>query len=187
MDEIISREGVLIRLCNSREAQDFNRQVAIEGSAAARTIVQERGKCIKDAIAKNEGRAGSTDDVADRQSRGKDLAGGVILGVASAAVVPQGSILDANHRTEVAIDLHGLHGDESVPLVTSFLQQLEHDRFAGLAYIIVGQAKHTGASDAERGAASGRLRLESAVTEFLLDSGYAHRAWGGVICVDALR
>ena len=149
--------------------------------------MQERGKTIKEAIAENEGRAGSTDDVPDRQVRGKDLAGGVILGVASSTVVPQGSLLDANHRTEVAIDLHGLHGDESIPLVTSFLQQLEHDRFQGLAYVVVGQAKHTGASDAERGAAASRIRLESAVTEFLLDSGYAHRLWGGVICVDALR
>lgn len=171
----------------SRDAQDFNRQVAIEGADAARRIVEERAKTLKEAIAHNEGRGGSTDDVPDRATRGKTVGDGVCLGVVSPAIIQQGHQLSAQERTEVALDLHGLHGDEALTFAASFLQTLERDRFLGLAYIVVGQARHTGASDVDRGAAAGRLRLEASVSEFLSSANYAHRLWSGVICVDALR
>lgn len=68
-----------------------------------------------------------------------------------------------------------------------FLQSLERDRFPGLAYVVIGQSKHTGASDQDRGAAAGRMRLEEACAGFLADQGWAYASFGGILAIDALR
>lgn len=94
----------------SREAQDWNRQVAIEGRDSANRIVEERKKLIREALGRNEGRMGSTDDAPDRRARGREQGGGVCLGVVAQQVLPRGErVLTADERTEVALDLHGLH------------------------------------------------------------------------------
>ena len=91
----------------SREAQDWNRQVAIEGRDSANRIVEERKKLIREALGRNEGRMGSTDDAPDRRARGREQGGGVCLGVVAQQVLPRGErVLTADERTEVALDLH---------------------------------------------------------------------------------
>ncbi|KAI5479870.1 CCCH zinc finger and SMR domain containing protein [Pseudohyphozyma bogoriensis] len=172
----------------SRDAADWNRQVAIEGRDSANKIVEERKKLMREAILNNEGgRAGTTDDVADRRARGQERGGGICLGVVSQAILPRGRLLSAEERTEVALDLHGLHADEAVSFLGEFLLSLEREHFPGLAFVVIGEAKHTGASDKDRGAAAGRLRLEQACTEFLSDQGWPWSIRSGIICIDALR
>lgn len=100
----------------SLEAQDWNRQVAIEGRLSANKIVEERKKLLKEALVNNK--QGSTDDSWDRKVRGSEKGGGVILGVASTNVLPRGErTLTVEERTEVALDLHGLHSDEAVSFI----------------------------------------------------------------------
>lgn len=173
----------------SREAQSWNRQVAIEGRDSANRIVGERKKLMKEALARNENRAGSTDDVADRKVRGKERGGGVCLGVVSAAVLARGErALTSEERTEVALDLHGLHADEAVSFIGDFLQSLERERYSGIAYVVIGQGRHSGGNDpGGAGAAAGRLRLEQACSEFLANQGWAWNTFGGILAVDALR
>lgn len=95
--------------------------------------------------------------------------------------------LTVEERTEVALDLHGLHADEAVASLGAFLMALERERFAGLAFVVIGQAKHSGASDPDRGAAAGKLRLEQACSEFLSDQGWPWQMFHGILTVDTLR
>ncbi|GAA5886038.1 hypothetical protein JCM3774_001472 [Rhodotorula dairenensis] len=171
----------------SREAQDWSRQVAIEGRDSALKIVEERKRILKEAIDANEGRGGSVDDVPDRKVRGQERGGGVCLGVVSKAVVSDSRPLTEDERTEVAIDLHALHTDEAIGFMGDFLLQLEAQKFQGLAFVVIGQQKHSGSSAPDKGEAAGRLRLERATTEFLSDQGWAWRNFDGILAVDCLR
>ncbi|GAA6028586.1 hypothetical protein JCM8097_007295 [Rhodosporidiobolus ruineniae] len=172
----------------SREAQDWSRQVAIEGRDAALRIVEERKRVLKEAIDRNEQRAGTADDVPDRKARGHERGGGICLGVVSPAVLPsEGHPLTEDERTEVALDLHALHTDEAISFMGDFLLKLEAQQFRGLAFIVIGQQKHSGASAPDKAEAAGRLRLEQATTEFLSDQGWAWQNFGGILCVDVQR
>jgi hypothetical protein len=172
----------------SREAQDWNRQVAIEGKDSATRIVAERNNVIRDALSRHDGKAGSTDGTADRRVRGHDRAGGICLGVVSPAVLSRNErMLTAEERTEIALDCHGLHPDEAISFLDHFLSTLERERFPGLAYVVIGQGKHSGQTDLDLGAVAGRVRLEQSVSEFVSDQGWAWQMFGGIIAVDALR
>ncbi|CEQ41546.1 SPOSA6832_03296 [Sporobolomyces salmonicolor] len=171
----------------SREAQDWSRQVAIEGRDSALRIVEERKRVLKEAIDRNEGRAGSTDDAPDRKARGHERGGGICLGVVSQAVVPGSGHLTEEERTEVALDLHALHTDEAISFMGDFLLKLEAQQFGGIAYVVIGQQKHSGTSAPDKGEAAGRLRLEQATTEFLSDQGWAWHNFGGILAIDCLR
>ncbi|POY72160.1 hypothetical protein BMF94_4797 [Rhodotorula taiwanensis] len=171
----------------SREAQDWSRQVAIEGRDSALKIVEERKRILKEAIDANEGRGGSVDDVPDRRARGQERGGGICLGVVSKAVVSDSRPLTEEERTEVALDLHALHTDEAIGFMGDFLLKLESQKFQGLAFIVIGQQKHSGSSAPDKGEAAGRLRLERATTEFLSDQGWAWRNFDGILAVDCLR
>ncbi|GAA6026697.1 hypothetical protein JCM8202_005618 [Rhodotorula sphaerocarpa] len=171
----------------SREAQDWSRQVAIEGRDSAVKIVEERKRILKDAIDANEGRGGSTDDAPDRKVRGRERGGGICLGVVSQGMTSDSRPLTEEERTEIALDLHALHTDEAIGFMGDFLLQLEGQKFQGLAFVVIGQQKHSGSSAPDKGEAAGRLRLERATTEFLSDQGWAWRNFDGILAVDCLR
>jgi len=172
----------------SREAQDWSRQVAIEGRDSALRIVEERKKVLREAIERNEGRSGSTDDVPDRKAKGQERGGGICLGVISASMLSSNERLSTEEeRTEVALDLHALHTDEAISFMGDFLLKLEAQQFRGIAYIVIGQQKHSGSSAPDKGEAAGRLRLEQATTEFLGDQGWAWQNYGGILAIDCLR
>ncbi|GAA5999616.1 uncharacterized protein JCM10292_004273 [Rhodotorula paludigena] len=172
----------------SREAQDWSRQVAIEGRDSALRIVEERKRILKEAIDRNEGRAGTTDDAPDRRVRGHERGGGICLGVVSASVLPASDRgLTEDERTEVALDLHALHTDEAIGFMGDFLLKLEAQQFQGIAYVVIGQQKHSGSSAPDKAEAAGRLRLEQATTEFLADQGWAWQNFGGMLAIDCLR
>lgn len=171
----------------SREAQDWSRQVAIEGRDSAVKIVEERKRILKDAIDANEGRGGSTDDAPDRKVRGRERGGGICLGVVSQGMTSDSRPLTEEERTEIALDLHALHTDEAIGFMGDFLLQLEAQKFQGLAFVVIGQQKHSGSSAPDKGEAAGRLRLERATTEFLSDQGWAWRNFDGILAVDCLR
>jgi hypothetical protein len=92
----------------SREAQEWNRQIATEGVIAAERIISERRAELKNAVLSGE-RPGQADEHADRQYIGQECGSGlgVCLGVAAAgeALGPEGIRLSATERTEVALDL----------------------------------------------------------------------------------
>ncbi|KAJ4492644.1 hypothetical protein C8J55DRAFT_467801 [Lentinula edodes] len=166
----------------SREGHDLNGKMSAEMRRAAGELVRERALEAERAVRARD--LGWSDDNADRTSRGK-LAGaglGVILGVAGSGVGD--GKLTAEERTEVALDLHGLHANEATDVLEEFLLALEAEFFYGLAYIIVGEQKHTGTQDVARGA--GRVRLATGVREWIHRWGYPWSERDGIICVDPL-
>ncbi|KAE9393464.1 hypothetical protein BT96DRAFT_924018 [Gymnopus androsaceus JB14] len=166
----------------SREGHDLNGKMSAEMRRAAGELVRERAREAERAVRVRD--LGWSDEPADRTSRGK-LAGanlGVILGVAG-TTVGDGK-LTADERTEVALDLHGLHANEATEVLEEFLLALESEFFYGLAYIIVGEQKHTGTQDVARGA--GRVRLATGVREWIHRWGYPWSERDGIICVDPL-
>lgn len=172
----------------SREAQDWSRQVAIEGRDSALRIVEERKRVLQEAIERNEGRSGSTDDVPDRKSKGQERGGGICLGVVSPSMLSSNDRhATEEERTEVALDLHALHTDEAISFMGDFLLKLEAQQFRGIAYVVIGQQKHSGSSAPDKGEAAGRLRLEQATTEFLSDQGWAWQNHSGILAIDCLR
>lgn len=78
--------------------------VVDEGRAAASRILAERNRLTKDAVASMD-RAGRADETADRMHRGKEMGGGVCLGVANPQMVREGPNLSVKERMEVVMDL----------------------------------------------------------------------------------
>ncbi|KAG1811416.1 uncharacterized protein BJ212DRAFT_1277627 [Suillus subaureus] len=167
----------------SREGHDLNAKMGNEMTTAASKLVRERAKVAEQAV---KGRDLSwSDDAGDRTARGRTCGGGlgVCLGIASTTTGGD-SKLTSEERTESMLDLHGLHSNEATDVLEEFLLALEREHFLGLAFLIVGEEKHTGTQDAARGAS--RARLASGVREWLHRWGYPWSERDGIICVDAL-
>ena len=65
----------------------------------------------------------------------------------------------------------GLHPDEALEILEQFLTSLASENtMRGLAYVIVGQERHTGTADAARG--TRKLRLADAVGTWLDEYEY---------------
>lgn len=71
-----------------------------------------------------------------------------------------------------------------LPSLQLELGQLELEHFFGLAYLLIGEEKHTGTQDTARGAS--RARLAAGVRDWLVKWGYPWLERDGVICVDPL-
>ncbi|QRW17012.1 Zf-CCCH domain protein [Rhizoctonia solani] len=164
----------------SKDAHELNRKMVDESGEAARKIVRERVRTAVDAVRHRD--ASWSDDPRDRAERGKMCGGelGVVLGVASmTALGENGKGLRAEERMECLLDLHGLHAAEGVEALQDFLLELEKEQYFGLAYVIVGEEKHTGTQDAARGAS--KARLGTAVREWLSEWAYPWSERGGVL------
>lgn len=169
----------------SKDAHELNRKMIEESSEAAHKIVRERVRVAVDAVKQRD--AAWSDDPRDRTERGKMCGGelGVVLGVASVSAAGEGGKgLRAEERMECLLDLHGLHATEGVEALQEFLLGLEREQYFGLAYVIVGEEKHTGTQDAARGAS--KARLGTAVREWLCEWAYPWNERNGVLCVDGL-
>ncbi|KAG9122138.1 hypothetical protein FRC07_001611 [Ceratobasidium sp. 392] len=155
----------------SKDAHELNKKMVDESSDAARRIVKERVRAAVEAVRARD--AGWSDDARDRAERGRMCGGelGVVLGVASVSAAGEGGKgLTAEERMECLLDLHGLHAAEGVEALQEFLLELEKERYFGLAYVIVGEEKHTGTQDVARG--SSKARLGAAVRDWLFEWGY---------------
>lgn len=168
----------------SREGHDLNTRMGAEAAQAAAKLVRERAKAAESAVRARD--AGWSTDPADRSARGKPCGGGlgVCLGVAGTDVSEEMAKLTYEERTEACLDLHGLHSNEATEVLEEFLLSLEKERFFGLAFIVVGEEKHTGTQDVARGAS--RARLATGVREWLHNWGYPWNERDGIICVDPL-
>lgn len=168
----------------SREGHDLNNKMATEMTEAGCTLVRERAELAEQAVRERD--TGWSDDPRDRTSRGQTCGGGfgVILGVARTDLAGDKGKLSPEERTECVLDLHGLHSNEATEVLEDFLLALEREHFYGLAYLVVGEEKHTGTQDAARGAS--RERLAAGVREWLHRWGYPWSERDGAICVDAL-
>ncbi|KAJ7636032.1 hypothetical protein DFH06DRAFT_1478893 [Mycena polygramma] len=166
----------------SREGHELNDKMGKEMVGAAGKLVRERAKLAEQAVRTRD--AGWSDDPGDRAARGRSIGGGlgVCLGVASRDTGD--GKMTAEERTECMLDLHGLHSNEATEVLEEFLLSLEHEHFYGLAYVVVGEEKHTGTQDAARGAS--RARLATGVREWVHRWGYPWSERDGIICVDAL-
>ncbi|RPD64303.1 hypothetical protein L226DRAFT_460365 [Lentinus tigrinus ALCF2SS1-7] len=167
----------------SREGHDLNAKMAAEMVEAAGKLVRERARLAEQAVRARD--ASWSDDPGDRTARGRICGAGlgVCLGIASQSIGAD-SKLTPEERTESMLDLHGLHAAEATEVLEEFLLALEREHFYGLAYIVVGEEKHTGTQDPARGAS--RARLATGVREWLHMWGYPWSERDGVICVDAL-
>ena len=187
----------------SREGHDLNAKMSAESAEAASKLVRERAKNAEAAVRTRD--ASWSTDPADRTVRGKTCGGGlgVLLGVVGKDAGEEMAKLTQEERTEAALDLHGLHSNEATEVLEEFLLavsflfvacsgicmfthdlQLEKEYFFGLAFIIVGEEKHTGTQDAARGAS--RQRLATGIREWLHNWGYPWNERDGIICVDPL-
>ncbi|KAI0788809.1 hypothetical protein C8Q75DRAFT_719055 [Abortiporus biennis] len=167
----------------SREGHDLNGKMTAEMVEAAGKLVRERAKIAEQAVRSRD--PSWSDDHGDRAARGK-ISGaglGVCLGIANTSIGGDKK-LTPEERTEVMLDLHGLHSAEAAEVLEEFLLALEREHFYGLAYLIVGEEKHTGNQDPARGAS--RARLATGVREWLHLWGYPWSERDGVICVDPL-
>ncbi|KAJ7460585.1 hypothetical protein FB451DRAFT_1269592 [Mycena latifolia] len=166
----------------SREGHELNDKMGKEMAGAASKLVRERAKLAEQAVRSRD--AGWSDDPGDRAARGRSCGGGlgVCLGIAGRDVGD--GKLSGEERTECMLDLHGLHANEATEVLEGFLLALEQEHFYGLAYVIVGEEKHTGTQDPGRGAS--RARLATGVREWVHRWGYPWSERDGIICVDAL-
>ena len=100
----------------SREAQAHDRQRQAAGRDAARQILGERKRSLRDAVMRGDGREGRVDIAADRALKGREAGGGlgVYLGVAAAAADGSSQLeavrLTAEERAEAAVDLQCVVG-----------------------------------------------------------------------------
>ncbi|KAH9852074.1 hypothetical protein C2E23DRAFT_827414 [Lenzites betulinus] len=167
----------------SREGHDLNAKMAAEMVEAAGKLVRERARLAEQAVRVRD--VSWSDDPGDRSARGRTCGAGlgVLLGVASQSIGGD-TKLTPEERTEGMLDLHGLHAAEASEVLEEFLLALEREHFYGLAYLIVGEEKHTGTQDPARGAS--KTRLATGVREWLHTWGYPWSERDGVICVDPL-
>ncbi|KAH9888916.1 hypothetical protein C8Q73DRAFT_708658 [Cubamyces lactineus] len=167
----------------SREGHDLNAKMAAEMAEAAGKLVRERAHVAEQAARARD--VSWSDDPGDRSVRGRICGAGlgVLLGIASQNVSGD-TKLTPEERTEAMLDLHGLHAAEATEVLEEFLLALEREHFYGLAFIVVGEEKHTGTQDPARGAS--KTRLATGVREWLHMWGYPWSERDGVICVDPL-
>ncbi|EKM50388.1 uncharacterized protein PHACADRAFT_152320 [Phanerochaete carnosa HHB-10118-sp] len=167
----------------SREGHDLNAKMSAEMAQAAGRLVRERARLAEQVVKTRDSMW--SDDYGDRSAKGRICGAGlgVTLGIAS-QTVGDGKKLTPEERTEVMLDLHGLHSTEATEVVEEFLLALEREHFYGLAYLVVGEEKHTGTQDPARGAS--RARLAAGVREWLHLWGYPWSERDGVVCVDPL-
>ncbi|KAL4063202.1 hypothetical protein V8B97DRAFT_1955637 [Scleroderma yunnanense] len=167
----------------SREGHDLNAKMSHEMTEAAGKLVRERAKLAEQAVRARD--LNWSDDLSDRSARGRSCGGGlgVCLGIAKKDTGGDAK-LSSEERTEVVLDLHGLHANEATEVLEEFLLALEREHYLGLAYAIVGEEKHTGMQDPSRGAS--RARLSAGIREWLHRWGYPWNERDGVICIDAL-
>ena len=104
----------------SREGHELNAKMSAEMADAAGQLVKERAKLAEQAVRGRD--AAWSDDPGDRANRGKIIGAGlgVCLGIARADVGGTEK-LSPEERTEVALDLHGLHANEATDVLESFL------------------------------------------------------------------
>ncbi|KAI6023747.1 hypothetical protein BKA83DRAFT_451638 [Pisolithus microcarpus] len=153
----------------SREGHELNAKMSQEMAEAAGRLVRERTKLAEQASGRTI--------LSDRSTRGHTCGGGlgICLGVAKKEAGGDGK-LSSEERTEVMLDLHGLHSNEATEVLEEFL--------LAVAFAIVGEEKHTGMQDPARGAS--RARLSAGVREWLHRWGYPWNERDGVICIDPL-
>ncbi|KDQ61625.1 hypothetical protein JAAARDRAFT_31100 [Jaapia argillacea MUCL 33604] len=168
----------------SREGHDLNAKMGAEMTDAAAKLIRERARHAEQAVKSRD--SGWSDDPGDRTARGKGCGGGlgVILGISGRGGGGDDKKLTPEERTECMLDLHGLHSNEATDVLEDFLLALEQEHFYGLAFLIVGEEKHTGRQDPARGAS--RARLATGVREWLHRWGYPWNERDGIICVDPL-
>lgn len=150
----------------SKEAHDLNERMTGENAEAASKLVKERRRAIQGALVNGLGTAGYEGDEVGRRSRGKDCGNG--LGVLLGMTAREGMV-SGDERMEAVLDLHGLHSNEGAEVLEEFLLALEKEHFLGIAFVVVGESKHTGTQDPLRGAS--KQRLNHGVLEFLMKWG----------------
>ncbi|KAL0953458.1 hypothetical protein HGRIS_004691 [Hohenbuehelia grisea] len=167
----------------SREGHELNAKMSSEMASAAAKLVRERAKLVEQVVRARD--ASWSDDPGDRTNRGRMCGGGlgVCLGIASRDTGGEGK-LTSDERMESVLDLHGLHSNEATEVLEEFLLALEREHYYGLAYVVVGEEKHTGTQDVARG--SSRSRLATGVREWIHRWGYPWNERDGIIWVDPL-
>lgn len=112
----------------SREGHELNAKMSTEMNDAAGKLVRERAKVGEQAVRNRD--PGWSDDYGDRSARGKIVGSGlgVCLGIASPSVAGEGQKSTPEERTEVMLDLHGLHSAEATEVLEEFLLAVRRSR-----------------------------------------------------------
>ncbi|PLW55207.1 hypothetical protein PCANC_03237 [Puccinia coronata f. sp. avenae] len=177
----------------SREGEKRVRAQASETQGLAGQLIAERNRLMKDAVrAGVPMRADKVDEGPDRMHRGKEMGGGICLGVVApprpsttttSTTITTGkkNASVPKERMEVLMDLHGLHPDDGVYYLEKFLMALKTEGFKGLAYILT-RAPPSSSSSSSSAAGLGLLsdpadplngRLEDAARAWLDRKGFS--------------
>ncbi|OAV87984.1 hypothetical protein PTTG_29205 [Puccinia triticina 1-1 BBBD Race 1] len=123
----------------TQEGDGWTKRLADEPRATAGAMIAERNRLMKDAVrAGVPARKDKVDEGPDRMHRGKEMGGGICLGVVAPPVSSRAS--PVKERMEALMDLHGLSPDDAVYYLEKFLMALKTDCFQGLAYVLTRPA-----------------------------------------------
>ncbi|KDN41341.1 hypothetical protein K437DRAFT_269738 [Tilletiaria anomala UBC 951] len=176
----------------SQEGTALNARLAEESKTAAQALLRERHAELRERLLNSGSDGGgwgtgaaASDEPGAKGMRGKLVGAGlgVCLGVARKEGVPGGAKLAVEERVECLLDLHGLHAIEAVEMAEVFLLGLERENLRGLAYLAVGEGRHSARVSARDGDRR-RMQLSGAVKQFLASWGYPFASVEGVLVVD---
>lgn len=103
----------------SREGHELNVKMGAEASAAADKLIRERARQGETSVRNRD--ANWSDDPGDRTSRGKVYGGGLGVSLGIASISTGDGKQSSEERTEVMLDLHGLHANEATEVLEEFL------------------------------------------------------------------
>lgn len=119
----------------SKEGDEWNRRLADETRAIAGSMIAERNRLLKDAVREGVSeRLSKVEEGPDRMHRGKEMGGGICLGVVASS--RNQGVVAVKERMEVLMDLHGLNPEDGVYYMEKFLMALKTEGFQGLAYVL---------------------------------------------------
>ncbi|KAI9628352.1 hypothetical protein KEM48_011635 [Puccinia striiformis f. sp. tritici PST-130] len=139
-------------------------------------------------------RASKVDQGPDRMHRGKEMGGGICLGVVSNTITKA----SLKERMEVLMDLHGLLPDDGVYYLEKFMMALKTEGYQGLAYVLTSSDDDHDDQD-DRSVEKEDSHLEKSVVNWLDRKRFLWQSFSasnsnvhslsesGIFCIDPIR
>ncbi|KNE92786.1 hypothetical protein, variant 3 [Puccinia striiformis f. sp. tritici PST-78] len=177
------------------EGSERHRKMKEEIRMIGGTIISERNRLMKDAVrAGVVDRASKVDQGPDRMHRGKEMGGGICLGVVSNTITKA----SLKERMEVLMDLHGLLPDDGVYYLEKFMMALKTEGYQGLAYVLTSSDDDHDDHD-DRSVEKDDSHLEKSVVNWLDRKRFLWQSFSasnsnvhslsesGIFCIDPIR
>ncbi|KAG0148479.1 hypothetical protein CROQUDRAFT_654750 [Cronartium quercuum f. sp. fusiforme G11] len=162
-----------------KESEEWNKRLNEEKMKEYNQIILESNRTIKDLIInhnKQQTPPKENNEIANRMNRGKEIGGGICLGVISGN--ENGNLKE---RMEVLIDLHALKDEEQLRFGQKFLTSLKLDGYEGLAFIIISSSCSDNDNDDDDEKFN---KIPSKLEHWLLKTGYQFQKFNHILCID---